>query len=141
MPQKLPRKSQHPKTRQKKQQFEAELYKRKMELRDLQKQRFDLFNDCINNIVESDEFLYARQTYAETYERLKQTIETLEHQYASYTKMLEPSGIVDRLKNYRSARKLSREMVDYFIKRVTVYSDKKIEIQWSFQNVFEEGGK
>ena len=100
--------------------------------KEIKKHRFDLFRDYIEEVIEADEFNFARENYSTEIEFLSEKLKLLKKEYSQFNKTLEPQEWMERFKTYRSARHLSKEMVDYFIDRITVNKDNTIEIKWRF---------
>lgn len=118
--------------RQKKQCFEHDIREVSYKLKKLKKQRFDLFRDYIEDVIEADEFNFARENYSTEIEFFAEKLKLLEKEYSQFNKTLESQEWIEKFKTYRSSRHLSKEMVDYFIDKVTVSKDNTIEIKWRF---------
>ena len=118
--------------RQKKQSFENDIRDVSYKIKEIKKHRFDLFRDYIEEVIEADEFNFARENYSTEIEFLSEKLKLLKKEYSQFNKTLEPQEWIERFKTYRSARHLSKEMVDYFIDRITVNKDNTIEIKWRF---------
>ena len=52
--------------------------------------------------------------------------------------LLSSGKWISDLKKYKSSKKLTQEIVDAFVKRITVYPDKNIEIQWAYCDKMSE---
>ena len=118
--------------RQKKQYFENGLRSLENDLNKAKKQRFDLFRDYIEELIDADEFNYARESYTAEVEMFGEKIHILENEYNEFKKAMEPQEWVEKFKRYRSSRHLSKEMVDYFIEKIIVHSNKSIDIRFKF---------
>ena len=118
--------------RQKKQHFENGLRSLENDLNKAKKQRFDLFRDYIEELIDADEFNYARESYTAEVEMLGEKIHILENEYNEFKKAMEPQEWVEKFKRYRSSKHLSKEMVDYFIEKIIVHSNKSIDIRFKF---------
>lgn len=118
--------------RQKKQGFETNIRKLNTELNAVKKQRFDLFRDYIEELIVADEFNFARESYTSEVELLEEKLKHLEKEYAQFKKAMEPQEWVERFKKYRSSKHLTKEMVDYFIDKITISKDNTIDIKFKF---------
>lgn len=116
-----------------KQNFEKGIRKLKKELEQNKKQRFDLFEDYVKELIEADEFKFARQTYSETIRSIQDRLDVCQKEYEKFKKMLMPDEWIGKFKKYKSEKNLTKEMVDYFIERITVYKGLKVEITWKFR--------
>ncbi len=58
--------------RQKKQNFESGLKRLNVDLNKLKQQRFDLFKDYIEELIDADEFNFARESYTDGIEMLEE---------------------------------------------------------------------
>lgn len=58
--------------RQKKQNFESGLKRLNVDLNKLKQQRFDLFKDYIEELIDADEFNFARESYTDEIEMLEE---------------------------------------------------------------------
>lgn len=62
----------------------------------------------------------------------EERIKILKNEYESFRKALEPKEWVGRFKRYRSSKHLTKEMIDYFIDRITISKDQDISIKFKF---------
>mgnify|MGYP004640155737 CR=1 FL=1 len=119
-------------TRQKMQHYETSIRNLIGKLDAVKKQRFDLFRDYIEELIIAEEFNFAREEYTAEVDLYEERIKILKNEYESFQKALEPKEWVERFKRYRSSKHLSKEMVDYFIDRITISKDKDINIKFKF---------
>ncbi len=63
---------------------------------------------------------------------LKRKTATLEREYNRFKKTMEPQDWVKNFKKYRSSRRLSKEMVDFFIDKIVVFKNNTIDIKFKF---------
>ena len=61
------------------------------------------------------------------------TLETVGKFRDKFDKIISAGKWIDEFKRYKGAKKLTQEMVDAFIKQIKVYPDKRIEIEWTYQ--------
>ncbi len=120
--------------RKRKVMFESKIRICSLEINKLKKRRFELFNDYINEIISADEFEYARETFTNELCYAEDKFKALNGEYSKFMKLLEPQSWVDTFKKYRSSRKLTKEMVDYFVDRIDVFENNQIKIKWRFSD-------
>lgn len=118
--------------RLKKQGFESGIRKLNSTLSEVKKQRFELFRDYIEEVIAADEFNFARESYTSEVEMLDKKLKSLEKEYNQFKKILEPQEWIEKFKKYRSAKHLSKEMVEYFIDKIIVSKDNTINIKFKF---------
>lgn len=118
--------------KQKKRNFESGLKRLNVDLNKFKQQRFDLFKDYIEELIDADEFNFARESYTDEIEMLEEKIVILEREYNRFKKAMEPQEWVENFKKYRSSRRLSKEMVDYFIDKIVVFKNNTIDIKFKF---------
>lgn len=119
-------------TKQKIQQFEASIKNMTMKLNKVKNQRFELFRDYIDELIAAEEFNFARDSYTAEVEMMEERLRTLENEYKTFKKNMEPKEWIDRFKRYRSSKHLNKEMVDFFIDKITISSENNIEIKFKF---------
>ena len=61
--------------------------------------------------------------------RLKEVDESV-----STTKEMEKNLFIELFKKYKKFTKLNREILETFVKKITVYSSKNLEIEWNFKD-------
>ena len=127
--------------RQRMQHYETSIKKLTSKLDAVKKQRFYLFRDYIDELIVDDEFNFAREKYTSEVDLCEERIKILKNEFESFRKALEPKEWVERFKRYRSSKHLTKEMIDYFIDRITISKDKDISIKFKFskEQLLEEG--
>ena len=118
--------------RQKMQHYETSIRNLTGKLDTVKKQRFDLFRDYIDELIIDEEFNFARERYTSEVDLYEERIKILKNEYESFRKALEPKEWVGRFKRYRSSKHLTKEMIDYFIDRITISKDQDISIKFKF---------
>lgn len=118
--------------KQRRQEFERKIRSFRKDIDTNKKQRFELFEDYVHELIEADEFKFARQKYSDTITMLQEKLDLYETEYEKFKKMLMPDEWVDKFRKYKSARNLTTEMVEYFIEKIMLYNNKRIEITWKF---------
>lgn len=118
--------------RQKMQNYETSIRNLTGKLDTVKKQRFDLFRDYIDELIIDEEFNFARERYTSEVDLYEERLKILKNEYESFRKALEPKEWVGRFKRYRSSKHLTKEMIDYFIDRITISKDQDISIKFKF---------
>ena len=65
-------------------------------------------------------------------------LEGYENMRTKVSKLLSLDKWITNLRQYTSSRKLTAEMLDAFVDKIKVYSDKRIEIVWKYTEDFSE---
>lgn len=107
--------------------------RRRMELRLEQ-----LIVDLTDGLIDKQEYAYAKQKYNDEYEHL------LEEENRLFTSSRRLGNIVassDRwiqtLKEYQSIPVIDRKVVDFLVKRINIYSDKRVELILNYDDPFK----
>lgn len=107
--------------------------------RSLERRLENLIVDLTEGLIDKQEYAYAKNRYNSEYERL------LEQE----TKMLAASKELGNiiagadqwirfLKEYRRFPEINRKVVEYMVKRIYVYPDKRIRIELNYQDPFKQ---
>ncbi|MBQ7266599.1 MAG: recombinase family protein [Firmicutes bacterium] len=98
-----------------------------------------LYNDLTRNLITEDEFVVLNESYSEKLLLLEEEVSGLENQLSIIKNTLpNREDVINRINKYRHKRKLSKEMVDEFISQITIFEDKKIEVQFNFDDALKE---
>lgn len=108
------------------------------QIADLKEQRIRLSMDLTKNLINEDEYVVLRDKYNDELECQLFKLKDVEKEQERFNKLLSIKSWIDELKRYGSAKKLTQEIVDAFIKKVTIYKDKRIEIEWLHMDAFTE---
>ena len=95
--------------------------------------RIRLTKDYASGLLDDDEYKMAK---AEFYSQLAEEtnkLETVGKLRDKFDNIISAGKWIDEFKRYKGAKKLTQEMVDAFIKQIKVYPDKRIEIEWTYQ--------
>lgn len=108
--------------------------RRRMELRLEQ-----LIVDLTDGLIDKQEYAYAKQKYNDEYEHL------LEEENRLFTSSRRLGNIVasserwiQTLKEYQSIPVIDRNVVDFLVKRINIYSDKRVELILNYDDPFKQ---
>ena len=103
---------------------------------ELKKQRVRLSVDLTKKLIDEDEYVILRDRYNDELERELLKLKEVEKEQGKFNKILSIKSWIDELKRYGRAKKLTQEIVDAFIKKVTIYKHERIEIEWLHTDTF-----
>lgn len=103
---------------------------------ELKKQRVRLSVDLTKKLIDEDEYVILRDRYNDALECELLKLKEVEKEQGKFNKILSIKSWIDELKRYGRAKKLTQEIVDAFIKKVTIYKHERIEIEWLHTDTF-----
>ncbi len=103
---------------------------------ELKKQRVRLSVDLTKKLIDEDEYVILRDRYNDELERALLKLKEVEKEQGTFNKILSIKSWIDELKRYGRAKKLTQEIVDAFIKKITIYKHERIEIEWLHTDTF-----
>lgn len=104
----------------------------------LKESRVRLTKDYANQLLDEDDYEAVRTQFELDMQAELKRLEEYENKRSKFSKLLSSDKWVYDLKKYTSEKKLTAEMVDAFIDKIKVYSDKRIEIIWKYTESFAE---
>ncbi len=103
------------------------------------KQSTGLYGDYKDGVLSKEEYLYAKNTYQDEVERLRQELREMEEVRRSAGKIADGIQNWSRLvRKYAKTKKVSGEMVRAMIKSITLYADNSISIEFLYMDEFEK---
>ena len=103
------------------------------EYRDVQREMDSLYENYAFGQMDAQEY---RNRVDELNARMKELFGRIQEVEAEHIQLGEEAGRdkqdMKQIIRYSHLEALTREMVDVFIRKVTVYKDKRVEIEWSF---------
>ena len=98
-----------------------------------------LYGDYKDGVLSKEEYLYAKNTYQDEVERLRQELREMEEVRRSAGKIADGIQNWSRLvRKYAKTKKVSGEMVRAMIKSITLYADNSISIEFLYMDEFEK---
>lgn len=91
-------------------------------------------SDYAKEIIKEDEYIAAKSELDNELTEATQKLEALSKQREKLNKLLSADRWIKDLKKYKGSKSLTQEMVDAFIRKITVYPDKRIEIEWTYSD-------
>jgi hypothetical protein len=99
--------------------------------RRLTEQKVKLFEDLAGNIISKEQYLEAKTALTAEIEKIKEQKAELESKAQKYETVSETSYVIGLLEKLNKIQEVTPELVS-FVKRITVYSGERIEIQFTF---------
>lgn len=100
--------------------------------------RKQLFSDFTDKIVSQDEYKYAKEQYDIDYRMENERLLYLQKQQEVLKSSFTENKWIKELKKYKSVKMLSKEIIDTFISKIKIYSNKTVEIEWNFGDFYEQ---
>ena len=95
--------------------------------------RIRLTKDYASGLLDDDEYKMAKAEFDSQLAEETNKLETVGKVRDKFDNIISAGKWIDEFKRYKGAKKLTQEMVDAFIKQIKVYPDKRIEIEWTYQ--------
>lgn len=95
--------------------------------------RIRLTKDFASRLLDDDEYKMAKAEFDSQLAEETNKLETVGKLRDKFDNIISAGKWIDEFKRYKGAKKLTQEMVDAFIKQIKVYPDKRIEIEWNYQ--------
>lgn len=95
--------------------------------------RIRLTKDYASGLLDDDEYKMAKAEFDSQLAEETNKLETVGKLRDKFDSIISAGKWIDEFKRYKGAKKLTQEMVDTFIKQIKVYPDKRIEIEWTYQ--------
>ena len=104
----------------------------------MQKRRTKLYEDYADGIIDEEEYLYMKDTYEREYEQLNRQLEAFIQKRNDYIEAFSTENKwIKMMKGIRNVRKLTKDVVDAVIEKVSVYDDGRLEIIMKYQDIFD----
>lgn len=104
----------------------------------LQKRKTQLYEDYTEGIVDEEEYLYIKTSYEREYDQLNRQLEACIQKRTDYIEAFSSENKwIKMIKSIRGTKKLTKDVVDAFIEKVTIYEGGRIEITMKYQDVFD----
>ena len=104
----------------------------------LQKRRTKLYEDYTEGIIDEEEYLYMKETYEREYEQLDRQLTAFLRKRDNYIEAFSSENKwIKMMKSVRNVRKLSKDVVDAVVEKVSVYEGGRIEIIMKYQDIFD----
>ncbi len=104
----------------------------------IQNRKIRLYEDYIEGIIDEEEYLYMKSAYEREYDQLNQQLESCIKKRNEYIEAFSSENKwIKMMKGIRSKKKLTKEVVDATIEKVTVYEGGRIEITMKYQDIFD----
>ncbi len=99
----------------------------------LKDKRISLTKEYASGLIDDEQYGNAKSEIDKQLAIETNNLENIESDRNDFDKILSAEKWIDELKKHKDAKYLTQEMVDAFVKQITVYSDKRIEIEWTYQ--------
>lgn len=100
--------------------------------------RIRLLQDYMDNLLDKEEYLYAKGKYEKLYDDLCIEEETIISQsYEATTMLVVAEEMLESILKFKKTEQLDRKMVELLIERIEIYEKGDINIIFAFKNLFE----
>lgn len=100
---------------------------------DLKQKRISLTKEYARGVLNDEEYEKSKSEMDKQFYEERSNLGRIENARYNFDKILSTERWIDELKKHKDANYLTQEIVDAFVKQITVYKDKRIEIQWTYQ--------
>lgn len=100
----------------------------------IKESRIRAASDYAKGIIGDDEFTAVRDEFDSQLKSATQRLESVNKQREKLDRLLTAGKWIADLKKYKDCKKLTQEIVNAFVKTITVYPDKRIEIMWNYSD-------
>ena len=104
----------------------------------LKSNRVRLTFDYTKGLLDETEYEIAREHFEAELQKENYTLEVCNKARERFNKLLSAEKWIAELKKHTTAKSLTAEIVNAFIKQVRIYPDKRIEILWKYEECFSE---
>ena len=104
----------------------------------LKSNRVRLTFDYTKGLLDETEYEIAREHFEAELQKENYTLEVCNKARERFNKLLSAEKWITELKKHTTAKSLTAEIVNAFIKQVRIYPDKRIEIVWKYEECFSE---
>ncbi len=119
--------------------FQREIREAEKKKRRAEKMSASLYNDYADGLLGESDYLFAKEKYLKQAEVEGQRILGLQEMEKRYrTGCGGESRLEILVRKYKDFENLTEEIIQSFISRIFVYSDKRLEIVFRFEDEFEE---
>lgn len=109
------------------------------EIGKIQKYKLNLYEDMKNDILSQSEYEKFNAIYSKKLEDLENSLISLHEEIERKKSNTDQSTIwIEHFKKYKTVNEISRNLIVSLIKEIIIYEDKKIEIEFLFQDKFNE---
>ncbi len=108
------------------------------EIKKIKLYKRNLFETYENEVIELDEYKVLYNKYNFKLDNL--IIDRDKNNsllLSEKNKIIESEKVLEKLKNQRNIKALTKDILTLFIKKIIIYEDNRIEIIWKFKNIFE----
>lgn len=111
----------------------------KIRLNALTKKRTGLYEDYDAGILDAEEYAFAKQAFEEQYEKLNRLLDEAVQRKNRFVESISPDNKwLTMMRGASGLTKLTQDLVDAMIEKVTLYEGGRIEVKLRYHDVFEE---
>ena len=109
----------------------------KLRLNALEKKRAGLYESYDEDILNEEEYAFAKQTYEEQYETLNRLLDEAVERRERFLESISPENKwLTMMRGVAGMTELTGELVDAIIEKVLVYGGGRIEVVFNYNDVF-----
>ncbi len=103
------------------------------EIAKLEQKKLILYTEYKDGILSKEEYLDKREYISDKTENLSKKKETTQKDCVISENCIEADNLI---REYKSKKLTDEMLIEKYLKKVTIYSDDKIEIEWNFEDIF-----
>ncbi|MCD5414177.1 MAG: recombinase family protein, partial [Clostridiales bacterium] len=101
--------------------------------------KVSIYEDYFDGLLKKSDYVDMKSIYAKKEEDIKSVIKNLRAEYKNFEKNVSPeSEWICRFKKRRNVETLTRELLVSLVEDIYVYENKKIEIKFKYESIFEK---
>ena len=126
------------KDKEKRHNFDMAIRRATQKLTLAQRKRARLYEDYVAEILDTEEYLFAKKTYDEEVEKWNNELDRLVAENNAYKEAMSPKNLwVKVMRSVKNIKKLTQELVDATIERIEIYDGGDFHIVMKYQDIFE----
>lgn len=103
----------------------------------IKQRRKQLFSDFADKVLSQDEYQFGKEEYSIELHAENERLLYLKKQQTLLHGFFTENKWIKELKNHKSIKALSKDMIDTFINKIIIYTDSSITIEWNFRDPYE----
>ena len=126
------------KDKEKRHNFDMAIRRATQKLALAQRKRARLYEDYVAEILDTEEYLFAKKSYDEEVEKWNNELDRLVAENNAYKEAMSPKNLwVKVMRSVKNIKKLTQELVDATIERIEIYEGGDFHIVMKYQDIFE----
>lgn len=124
--------------REKRHNFDMAIRRASQKLGVAQRKRSRLYEDYVAEILDEEEYLFAKKSYENDVEKWNNEFEKLVAERNAYKEAMSPQNLwVKLMRSVKNVKKLTQELVDATVERIYIYDGGDIHVVMKYQDIFD----